>query len=116
MSKTYVIAGTNQEAQYWIKQDLDKIHSSKPSSRSMSDYVYVSKAEDLRGIKDPHGVFIGNWMGRPDILDIVEQLIMCSRQPNAALGKIHKDLKPKIPPKPKFLGKSYTSIIVDEWQ
>lgn len=99
--KTYVIAGTYHEAQVWIKQDLDKIHSSKPSMKSMSDYVYISKAEDLIGIKDPHGVFVGNWMGRPDIYEIVQRLMINSINPNPALGKIYKDLTPKVRPTPK---------------
>ena len=80
----------------------------------MSHYVYVSHADNLRGIQNPHGVFVGNWLGRPDILEIVQQLMMCSTDPNPALGKIYKELLPKVRPTPKLQGKRITQIIIDE--
>ena len=92
--KIYVIAGTYYEANYWIIQDLGKKYPTN-TSLTMSDYVYVSHARDLRGIQNPHGVFVGNWLGRPDIMDIVEALMLTSTHPNPALGKIYKDLKGK---------------------
>lgn len=113
MSKTYVIAGTNHEAQYWIINDLGKRYPTN-TSLTMSHYVYVSHANDLRGIQNPHGVFVGNWLGRPDILEIVEQLMMCSTVPNPALGKIYKDLLPKVRPTPKLRGINPTQVYIDE--
>ena len=114
MSRIFVIAGTYQEATNWIKQDLDKIHSSKPSSRSMSDYKYVSHADDVKGYTNPHGVFVGNWLGRPDIFHIVEALMLASTHVNTALGKIYSEVKPKVRPTPKLKGLNISSVIVDE--
>lgn len=93
--KTFVVAGTSHEANYWIINDLGK-HYPANTSLSMSDYVYVSHPDVLRGHRDPHGVFVGNWMGRPDILQIVEALMLASVNVNPALGKIYKDLKSKV--------------------
>ena len=99
--KTFVIAGTYHEANYWIINDLGKKYPTN-TSLTMSHYVYVSKADDLRGVRDPHGVFVGNWLGRPDILEIVEALMLASVHVNPALGKIYKDVKSKVRPTPKL--------------
>ncbi len=101
MSKIFVIAGTAHEANYWIINHLGKRYPSNTSA-SMSDYVYVSSPDSLRGVRDPHGVFVGNWLGRPDIFEIVEALMLASVHVNPALGKIYDDLKPKVRPTPKL--------------
>jgi hypothetical protein len=111
--KTFVVAGTYHEANYWIINDLGKKYPTN-TSLTMSHYVYVSKADDLRGVRDPHGVFVGNWLGRPDILEIVEALMLASVHVNPALGKIYKDLKPKVRPTPKLTGSQITQIYIDE--
>lgn len=98
--KTYVIAGTYYEANYWIINDLGKKYPSN-TSLSMSNYVYVSSPNIIRGIKDPHGVFVGNWLGRPDILEIVQTLIYASTTPNSALAKIHTQVRQATRPTPK---------------
>ncbi len=101
MSKIFVIAGTAHEANYWIINHLGKRYPSNTSA-SMSDYVYVSSPNSLKGVRDPHGVFVGNWLGRPDIFEIVEALMLASVHVNPALGKIYDDLKPKVRPTPKL--------------
>ena len=111
--KTFVVAGTAHEANYWIIQDLGKRYPSN-TSLSMSDYVYVSNPDSLRGTRDPHGVFVGNWLGRPDIFEIVEALMMRSTHVNPALGRIWEQVKPKTRPTPKLTGKQITAIYVDE--
>ena len=100
MNKIYVIAGTSHEANYLIIQDLGKKYP-KNTSLSMSDYVYVSSPQTILGIQNPHGVFVGNWLGRPDIKEIVEVLMTASTHANPALGKIYKQLRVKPTPKHK---------------
>lgn len=97
----FVIAGTYQEAQNWIKKDIER-RAIMREVVSMNDYFHVNKATDLRGTKDPHGVFVGNWLGRPDIFEIVEELVSRTIHPNPVLGKIYKDLQPKVRPTPKL--------------
>ncbi len=101
MSKIFVVAGTSHEAHYWIINHLGKRYQSNKSA-TMSDYVYVSSPNSLKGVRDPHGVFVGNWLGRPDIFEIVEALMLASVHVNPALGKIYDDLKPKVRPTPKL--------------
>lgn len=112
MTKIFVIAGTREEANQWTKDNLTKRHNAGETDISWSDYIYVASSDKLRGIQDPHGVFVGNWLGRPDILEIVQALLMCSIHVNPALGKIYKDLQPKVRPTPK----TYNQAIQDAAQ
>ena len=98
MSKVFVIAGTGEEARRWINSNIEKRAKSGETTYSLSDYCYVASPDKLRGIQDPHGVFVGNWLGRPDILEIVETLLVQSIHVNPALRKIHRDLLPKVRP------------------
>jgi predicted nucleic acid-binding protein len=92
MSKIFVVAGSYHQAKEWIKQDIEKRINAGQTSLTLSHYVYVSSAADLRGYSDPHGMFIGTWKERPDIRDIVEVLMMQSTSVNRSLAKIHRDL------------------------
>ena len=92
MSKTYVVAGTNHEAQSWIAKNYQERVAIGDQQVSTRDYVYVANEDTLMGIKDPHGVFIGNWLGRPDIKVIVQRLMINSTSMNLTLTKIYESL------------------------
>jgi len=85
--KTFVIAGTKHEADYWIINDLSKRYPSN-TSISMSDYVYVSSPEKLKNISDPHGVFVGTWYERSDMLEVIQTLRHRTRVRNEKLNII----------------------------
>ena len=104
--KTYVVAGTNHEAQTWIAKNYQERVAIGDKQASTRDYVYVADKNTLAGVRDPHGVFVGNWLGRPDIFDIVQELMLKSVHVNAALGKIYKELQPKIRPTPRAISVS----------
>jgi hypothetical protein len=106
--KIYVVAGTGEEARRWINSNIEKRAKSGETTYSLSDYVYVSNADKLKGIRDPHGVFVGNWMSRADIYEIVQTLIWSSFHANQKLHDIHNSLKPQI------RGKQANTIIIDE--
>ena len=114
MSKIFVIAGTHQEAQLWIAKNYQERVAIGDQQASTRDYKYISHADDVKGYTNPHGVFVGNWLGRPDILEIVEALLQRSTHVNTSLGKIYKDLKPKVRPTPKLTGSQITQIYIDE--
>ena len=103
--KTYVIAGTHQEAQTWIAKNYQERVAIGDQQASTRDYAYVSSPDIIRGIRDPHGVFVGNWLGRPDILEIVQTLIYASTTPNTALAKIHTQVRQstRVRPTPKIV-------------
>jgi len=92
MSKTFVIAGTSSEAQAWIAKNYQERVAIGDKQASTRDYVYVANANNIRGHQNPHGVFVGNWLGRLDILEIVQELMLRSTHANAALGKIYKSV------------------------
>ena len=108
MNKIYVIAGTAREATEWMKNNLQKRILNGENVIGMSEYAYVTGVDTLRGIRNPHGVFIGSWKERLDIFQIVEALMLSSIHVNPALSKIYNDLKPQV------RGKQATSIIIDE--
>ena len=70
MAKCYVISGNNTEFQNW-KRDVTRNDENevafKYNVETWNDFQYVAKADYLRGLRDPHGVFIGYWIERDDI-------------------------------------------------
>ena len=72
--KTLVVAGTYHEANYWIIQDLGKKYPSN-TSLSMSDYIIGHSADQLRGWRNPNGIFVGTWRERADIFEILTALL-----------------------------------------
>ena len=63
--KIFVIAGNWNEFEYYTR---DKMLNS-------TSYVYVANSDALRGHQDIHGVFIGSWRERKDIVEILDALI-----------------------------------------
>ena len=74
--KTLVIAGNRQQADQWIKDNLNKRAMSGVTTLSWSDYIVVSDVERIRGISDPTGVFIGTWIERKDLAGIFQQILL----------------------------------------
>ena len=76
----FVIAGNVNEYQNWL------FHLKK-TTNYRSNYRYVGVPDILRGIENPHGVFIGTWYNRKDIHEILERLVVSSRVDNPGLNK-----------------------------
>ncbi len=90
--KKFVIAGTNHEANDWIRRDMEKRHISGITTLSRSEYVYVADPIVLRGFRDPHGVFIGTWRERKDIKLVVETLFLQCVHINPQLEMIRREV------------------------
>jgi len=86
--KTFVIAGNNHQAKHWIDENIKKRYKAGETSLTLSDYVYVSSPEKLKGISDPHGVFVGTWYERADMLEVIQTLRHCTRVRNEKLNII----------------------------
>ena len=114
MNKIYVIAGTAREATDWVKGNLQKRILNNETPIGISEYTYVTGVDTLRGIRNPHGVFVGSWRERLDIFEIVQALMIASTHVNPELGNIYTQVKPKTRPTPKIQGYTYSSVIVDE--
>lgn len=85
MNKIYIIAGN--------KTQYDVFIGKLPISEHPTLYHYVSGPDSVRGIRDPHGLFIGTWSMRPDIVDIVTNLIAASVTQNKILHEMLHKLK-----------------------
>ena len=96
VDKIFVIAGNKKQAEDWI---TNKITSMISNSQNLiyvarSDYVYVDHTSRLRGIRNPHGFFIGTWKDRPDIKDIIMALMNATYETNLKLRKIWNEIYP----------------------
>ena len=91
-NKIIVIAGTYAEAMSWIKKECQKRWNNGDRSCSISDYI-IPDRDSIRGILNPHGVFVGNWKARADIYEIVQTLIWSSTHVSQKLHDIHNSLK-----------------------
>ena len=74
--KKLVIAGTLSEAQHWIIIDLAKRSAAGETTLSMSEYTIVHNEDQLRGMRDPKGIFVGTWKQRKDIFEILNMLLV----------------------------------------
>jgi hypothetical protein len=82
----FVIAGNLDEYKNYIRDKAGDNH-----------YVYVLNPESLIGFRDIHGVFIGSWRERRDIVLILDTLI--TRTTNTDLIK---DLYKQVIPAPSL--------------
>ena len=69
--KTYVVAGNYEEFRWHIKNKLNRLWSEGLTTElTMSDFVYVSSVNQLRGLSTIKGYYYGSYMKRPDIAEI----------------------------------------------
>lgn len=78
-----MIAGTAVQFQDYVRD--------KPLNGDKK-YSYVPDADTLRGFVNPHGVLIGSWKQRKDIIEILNQLIISTTNDCSALIKIKTEL------------------------
>lgn len=90
--KKLVIAGSYEQAQLWIKNDLAKRNAAGETTLSMSEYTIVHNPDQIKGLRDPHGVFVGTWKNRADINDIIDVLYERTSSKNHALDKVYIEL------------------------
>lgn len=111
--KIYVIAGNTQE---FLHYRADKWTSLKDTvdGININDFVNVSSCNVLRGVTNPHGVFIGSWRNRLDINEVLNTLSLFSHAPNAALDKIRSEIVPPTKPTPKIRGNTANQVYIDE--
>lgn len=117
MNKIFIIAGTAHEANRWIRDECDKRFNAGDTNVTLSEYIYVSNADRLKGYTNPHGRLVGNWRGRPDILDILQTLIARTQPANITLINLFNELNQPAPVRPtpkKYTGLIHTQVIIDE--
>ena len=88
----YVIAGNEPQAYDWINRKLEERIRNGEFPNEIDEYKYVHSPVVLRGIHDPHGIFIGTWRDRKDLKEIVKILFFASMGKNEAIKKLYEDL------------------------
>jgi hypothetical protein len=76
--------------QYIIAGNIDQYRNWAADKMSVNHFLYVSGPDMLRGIENPHGIFIGTWYERKDIYDILLNLLTASRVENPEIRKAIK--------------------------
>lgn len=92
MSRIYVIAGNHEQATRWMKENINKRMAQGETSVSYSDYALRTSADTLRGVANPHGVFVGTWRERKDLDDIFMILMshtLTSEQSHRTLNRLY---------------------------
>lgn len=114
MNKIFIIAGTTQEANRWINAECTRRFAIGDTSVTKSEYIVVTDADRLKGYTNPHGRFVGNWLGRPDILDILQTLISRTMPANITLINLFNQINNQPRPTPsKLSGYTYKQMIND---
>lgn len=81
--KTYVVAGNYDEFLFNVKNKLQRLYAEGDTRFTMSDFVYVSSVDKLRGLSTIKGYYYGSYMKRPDIAEIQNMINMIkTRFPN----------------------------------
>jgi len=93
----YVIAGTETQAYNWINSKLEERIRNGEFPNQIDEYKYVHSANVLRGIKNPHGIFVGTWRERKDIKEIVEALLYSTMGVNETISKLYQQLTRQSP-------------------
>jgi hypothetical protein len=81
--KTYIIAGNSEQARHWLRE---KEYYTGFAYRP-NDFQIVVSVDNLRGIENPSGVFVGTWHQREDIVDILHVLQSRMRKTNDGVLK-----------------------------
>ena len=78
----YVICGNYHEFKEYREKNPDHLaqHAMK----------YVNGPDTLRGVTDPHGVFVGSWYQRKDIHDIILQITVSAKYDQDTLNALLK--------------------------
>jgi hypothetical protein len=76
--------------QYIIAGNIDQYRNWAADKMSVNHCQYVGGPDILRGIENPHGIFIGTWYERKDIQEILARLLASSRVENPELRKAIK--------------------------
>ena len=67
----YVVAGNYDQFKKWLRE----------TNRSPSEYAYVSCVQNLIGLSEIEGYFVGTWQQRKDLQHIIEYIRAIKKTP-----------------------------------
>jgi len=77
MDRILVVAGNKKEYEDYIRSECNHRTENGETTVSLFDYTYVYSDMNVRGLKNPTGVFIGTWRERSDI-DVIFYMLLSS--------------------------------------
>jgi hypothetical protein len=80
--KIFVIAGTHEQFTQFVVRKAIQLWDGGNTSVSLSDFVYVSGPERLKGFNSVHGYFVGTFRQRKDIEQILEMIRIINTLPH----------------------------------
>lgn len=96
MNERYFVVCKNvHEFEFFIKRKAEEMYYSGRTSISLSNFIYVSAPEVVRGYRNPKGWLYGNWRQRTDIEHIVMTLLTCCDGNNNTLLNILREIRAK---------------------
>lgn len=87
-NKTYVITCSRSYFEEYKRENTRKRWDAGDTSASYSDYVYVWNKDTLRGLRDIHGVFVGDYRMRADLPEIIFMLDIINEKPYGYHAKL----------------------------
>lgn len=81
MSKIFIISGNYNQFKEWKSRNYPELLTNG-QIQSLQDIVYVGSVDNLKGHREPHGLFIGTWYQRNDIEYILTQLQIAGSIPS----------------------------------
>lgn len=82
----FVVAGTRAEFQEYVRRKSEEMDV------RTYQFVWAFESMRIRGVSNPHGVFIGSWRNLPNVKDLVQQMVVQSNPTNPALMRIWGEL------------------------
>jgi hypothetical protein len=75
--RIYIVSGTYEQYKQYRAKKFEEFLELPPTQdfKEFPDYVYVQHPENLKGVSNPKGFYIGTYKERPDIGHI--QLLVC---------------------------------------
>ncbi len=55
-------------------------------------FCYVDNPDVLKGVKNPHGICIGDWKNHPKAIEIIQKLHDCHNANNPAIHKLYTEI------------------------
>ena len=83
--KIYVIAGTRNEYEGFSRKKAQQLWEEGNTAISLSHFVFVHSVDQLRGLRDIHGYFIGTFARRSDINQLKHCLCFINNVPLTSL-------------------------------
>lgn len=79
--RKYVIAGNYQQYKQWLNE----------TNRSPNEFVYVDGVQNLIGLQEVHGYFIGTWNERKDIVEVIKYIRAINKIPMGEIFPLHSN-------------------------